>query len=92
MIYSDPQHVLMAEQFVNAMALSLANSDGFQHPSIEYQKMAWSGGMRDSEAYIFLDPVFKSDSERRDQAESGIVAGLNSPFPTLSKIGTNNCN
>ncbi len=88
----DPQHVLMAEQFVNAMALSLANSDGFQHPSIEYQKMAWSGGMRDSEAYIFLDPVFKSDSERRDQAESGIVAGLNSPFPTLSKIGTNNCN
>lgn len=70
----------------------LSEFNGFQYPAIEYQRLAWSGAMRESDAYIFLDPVFKFNSERRDQTESGITADPNSPIPALPKIGTNNCN
>ncbi|AGC76280.1 hypothetical protein DDD_1153 [Nonlabens dokdonensis DSW-6] len=83
----DPQHVLMAEQFVNAMALSLGNDDGFQHAAIEYQRLAWSGGMFASNAYAQLDPLEQPKIISRNFVEEGISMP-NTDFPLL---GTKTC-
>ncbi|PPK96447.1 hypothetical protein LY01_00267 [Nonlabens xylanidelens] len=83
----DPQHVLMAEQFVNSMALSLANSDGFQHPPIEYQRLAWSGAMFASDAFAQLDPLEQPNIISRNFVEEG-ESRPNVEFPLL---GTKTC-
>ena len=86
-LIGDPQHVLMAEQFVTAMALSLANSDGFQHPSIEYQRLAWSGAMFASDAFAQLDPLEQPNIISRNFVEEG-ESMPNVEFPLL---GTKTC-
>lgn len=67
----DPQHVLMANAFVDAMANSL--EEWHNDPSvasIEYTRMAWSGGMRDSDAYEELDFTEQNLIISRDAIES----------------------
>ncbi|WP_298955211.1 hypothetical protein [uncultured Nonlabens sp.] len=87
LIPGEPQHVLMAEQFVSAIALSLSNSDGFQHAAIEYQRLTWSGGMRESATYEQIPQGERNAIIARDQIESG------DPRNTLpvSPLGTKSC-
>ncbi|WP_405369921.1 hypothetical protein [Nonlabens sp. Asnod2-A12] len=67
----DPQHVLMANAFVDAMANSLEQWHNDPNvASIEYTRMAWSGGMRDSDAYEALDFTEQNLIISRDAVES----------------------
>ena len=88
-----PQHDLMANDFVDAMAnaLSTWHNSPATDPLV-YDHLAWSGGMKNSETFLFKDPVFKSDVDRRDQSESGIIPSPNSAFPLLNQIGVKACN
>ena len=53
--------------------------------SIEYTRMAWSGGMRNSQAYDDLEDNERLATEFRDQVESlGTTAGI-------SPLGINTC-
>ncbi|WP_405378148.1 hypothetical protein [Nonlabens sp. Asnod3-A02] len=69
------------------MALSLANSDGFQHPPIEYQRLAWSGAMFASDAFAQLDPLEQPNIISRNFVEEG-ESRPNVEFPLL---GTKTC-
>ena len=84
--FGDPQHLLMANAFVDAIANTL--EEWHNDPSvssIEYTRMAWSGGMRNSQAYDDLEDNERLATEFRDQVESlGTTAGI-------SPLGINTC-
>lgn len=68
----DPQHVLIANAFVDAMANSLEQwHNDPSVASIEFTRMAWSGGMRKSEAFNEIDPNEQIAIIFRDSVESG---------------------
>ncbi|PPK96445.1 hypothetical protein LY01_00265 [Nonlabens xylanidelens] len=79
----------------------LSEFNGFQYPAIEYQRLAWSGAMRESDAFqqldgmkqiIFTDgkfPLFQAESNIANRAEEGVIdrnTGINE-----TPRGTNNC-
>jgi hypothetical protein len=68
---SSLQHEVMARQLIGAMAGSLAQWDNSQQAAIEYKRLAWSGGMRDSDVFESLDPNEKLAIIAVDQVESG---------------------
>jgi hypothetical protein len=88
-----PQHDMMANDFVDAMAnaLSTWHNSPATNPLV-YEHLVWSGDMINSDTFRFKDPVFKSDVERRGQSESGVIPSPNSAFSLLNQIGSKACN
>jgi hypothetical protein len=84
---SGAQHELMARQFVDIMSASLATLDNNQQATVEYERLAWSGDMRQSDVFALLDRNERNAIIARDQIESG------DPQNTLpvSPLGIKNC-
>ncbi|WP_405378849.1 hypothetical protein [Nonlabens sp. Asnod3-A02] len=84
--FGDPQHLLMANAFVEAIGNSLEQwHNDPSVSSIEYTRMAWSGGMKASTAFQDLDFNFQNDSNTRNAVESQIFFTKS----TISIIGNN---
>jgi hypothetical protein len=82
---SGAQHELMAQQFVDIMASSLAAVDNNQQAPVEYERLAWSGDMKESEVFGSLDDNEEIAINARDQVESGLG------HPVLLPLGEKNC-
>jgi hypothetical protein len=77
----------MAGQFVAIMSASLATLDNNQQSLEDYDRLAWSGDMRQSDVFALLDRNERNAIIARDQIESG------DPQNTLpvSPLGIKNC-
>jgi len=84
---SGSEHELMAQQFVDIMSASLASLDNNQHAPVQYERLAWSGDMKESEVFERLEFEFQTDVTSRDGVESGTFTP-NAEFPLL---GEKNC-
>ena len=68
---STADHDIMADSFVDAIAAGLANWDGHRAPPNVYQEMAWSGAMKESDAFARKSISFQTASGDRNIAEQG---------------------
>ncbi|KQC32245.1 hypothetical protein AAU57_02075 [Nonlabens sp. YIK11] len=73
----------MAQQFVDVMAASLAAVDNNQQDPIEYERLSWSGDMKQSEIFSSWD-----DNEEITDARGQVESGLGHPI--LSPLGEKN--
>jgi len=69
------------------MSASLAALDNNQQASVEYERLAWSGDMRQSDILNLIDELEQGAIIARDQIESG------DPRNTLpvEPLGIKNC-